>query len=66
MVTEVVYACLCTDNKAVKKGIDSRIISYYKHMRDRCTTCDALGYLPVLCQIVQLAQVPKQAALIVS
>ena len=40
------YACLCTDNKAVKKGIDSRIISYYKHMHDPCTTCDALGYHP--------------------
>ena len=26
---------------------------------------DALGYLPIICQIVQPAQVPKQAALIV-
>ena len=42
MVTDVVYACLCTD-KAVKKGIDSRMISYYKYMRDPCTTCDGTG-----------------------
>ena len=42
MVTDVVYACLCTD-KAVKKGIDSHMISYYKYMRDPCTTCDGTG-----------------------